>query len=119
MQQANWKYQSDKYLQGSPDETEVHRNVPVLNALVLYCGSKHSAFLRAYELPLLMSNIADSSHFDVLECLAMGLDPEGKYWFFSALVDQLRYPSSHTVYFKLILIHLFVHSNDAVVQVRY
>jgi len=66
-----------------------------------------------------MYNIAESSYFDVLEFLAMRLDPEGKYWFFSAIADQLRYPSSHTVYFKEVLIHLFGHCNDAAVQVSY
>ncbi len=94
-------------------------NIPLLNALVLFVGSQHIAAIRARGQTPSVSTIAHTSHMDIFQNLAVDLDTEGRYLFLNALANQLRFPSSHTHYFSLVILYLFAHSNTEVVQVRY
>ena len=40
----------------------------------------------------------------------------GRYLFLNAMVNQLRYPNSHTHYFSCTLLYLFVEANSEVIQ---
>jgi len=53
---------------------------------------------------------------DIFQNLAVDLDTEGRYLFLNALSNQLRFPSSHTHYFSLVILYLFAQSNTEVVQ---
>jgi hypothetical protein len=53
---------------------------------------------------------------DIFQNLAVDLDTEGRYLFLNALANQLRFPSSHTHYFSLVILYLFAHSNTEDVQ---
>lgn len=64
-----------------------------------------------------MSTVAHTSHMDIFQNLAVDLDTEGRYLFLNALSNQLRFPSSHTHYFSLVILYLFAQSNTEVVQV--
>jgi hypothetical protein len=66
-----------------------------------------------------MSTIAHTSHMDIFQNLAVDLDTEGRYLFLNSLANQLRFPSSHTHYFSLVILYLFAQSNTEVVQVRF
>ena len=92
-------------------------SIPLLNALVLYCGSQHITVIRARGQTPNMSTVAHTSHMDIFQNLAVDLDTEGRYLFLNALANQLRFPSSHTHYFSLIILYLFAQSNTEVVQV--
>lgn len=93
-------------------------NIPLLNALVLYVGQQHINVIRQRGQAPNMSTVAHTSHMDIFQNLAVDLDTEGRYLFLNALSNQLRYPSSHTHYFSLVILYLFAQSNTEVVQVR-
>jgi CCR4-NOT transcription complex subunit 1 len=40
----------------------------------------------------------------------------GRYLFFNAIANQLRYPNSHTHYFSCLLLYLFLEANSRVIQ---
>jgi len=50
---------------------------------------------------------ADSPQASLLISLARELQPDARYYFVCAMVNQLRYPNSHTQYFSYALLHLF------------
>ena len=80
------------------------RNPTMINALVLYIGQSAVATAghRAGQ-----AFLNDSPQAHLLTRLAKELRPEARYYFFSAMVNQLRYPNSHTQYFSHALLHLF------------
>ena len=41
---------------------------------------------------------------------------KGRYLFFNAMVNQLRYPNSHTNYFSCTLLYLFSEANTEAIQ---
>lgn len=49
----------------------------------------------------------DLVHVKLFERLAHKLRPEARYHLISAIVNQLRFPNSHTHYFSYLLLHLF------------
>merc|ERR1719158_1822910 len=69
-------------------------NVPLINALVLYIGM--NAIHKGQAIPMEM--------FQQLVC---EMDAEGRYLVLNAIVNQLRYPNSHTHYFSCVLLFLF------------
>jgi len=91
-------------------------NIPLLNALVLFVGQQHISGIRSRGQTPSISTIAHTSHMDIFQNLAVDLDTEGRYLFLNALANQLRFPSSHTHYFSLVILYLFAHSNTEVVQ---
>lgn len=99
------------------NENGARYNIPLLNALVLSVGSQHIAAIRGRNQTPSVSTIAHTSHMDIFQNLGVDLDTEGRYLFLNALANQLRFPSSHTHYFSLVILYLFAHSNTEVVQV--
>lgn len=89
-------------------------NVPLLNALVLYVGQ--SAISALVPRQINTDNIAGTPHMDVLQHLTTTLDTEGRYLFLNAIANQLRYPNSHTHYFRSALLHLFSHASSEQIQ---
>lgn len=89
-------------------------NVPLLNALVLYVGQ--SAIGAIHPRPISMTTIANTSHMDVFQHLAIALDTEGRYLFLNAIANQLRYPNSHTHYFSSALLYLFAVASSEQIQ---
>ncbi|KAF2458071.1 CCR4-Not complex component, Not1-domain-containing protein [Lineolata rhizophorae] len=83
--------------------TPVKVDTVLLNALVLYIGTD------ALNAPTSTNAtfVKSSPHAKLLEGLSKGLRPEGRYHFISAIVNQLRYPNSHTHYFSYALLHIF------------
>jgi len=98
------------------NEPGTRYNIPLLNALVLYVGCQHITVIRARGHAPNMSTVAHTSHMDIFQNLAVDLDTEGRYLFLNALGNQLRFPSSHTHYFSLVILYLFGQSNTEVVQ---
>jgi CCR4-NOT transcription complex subunit 1 len=89
-------------------------SIPVLNALVLYVGSKaieDIKMMRSSE-----SFLAQSPAMDILRHLAFELDSEGRYMLFNAIANQLRYPNSHTHYFSCVVLNLFQGATKECVQ---
>lgn len=91
-------------------------NIPLLNSLVLHVGTQAISFIQHKGLSPNTSTIAHSSHMDIFQNLAVDLDTEGRYLFFNAMVNQLRYPNSHTNYFSCTLLYLFAEANTEAIQ---
>jgi len=101
------------------NEAGTRYNIPLMNALVLYVGSQHIQVIRQKGQTPNMSTIAHTSHMDIFQNMAVDLDTEGRYLFLNGLANQLRFPSSHTHYFSLVILYLFAQSNTEVVQVMF
>ena len=86
------------------------------NALVVYVGCQAIAALRDKDETPSPKNIPHTSFMDVFQSLAVNLHTEGRYLFFNAIANQLRYPNSHTHYFSSLLLYLFSESNQEVIQ---
>nr|CAG8466511.1 6213_t:CDS:10 [Entrophospora candida] len=81
-------------------------NIPLLNALVLYVGIKD-----VYD-NFQGTLITTSPSMDIYKQLVADLDPEGRYYFLSAIANQLRYPNSHTHYFSCVLLYIFAEGKQ-------
>jgi len=90
---------ADGSTQGSP-----RLNISVLNALVLYVGNKA---IEDTKMVSQESFLASSPAMDIFQHLAFELDSEGRYMLFNAIANQLRYPNSHTHYFRCVMLTLF------------
>ncbi|CDW52444.1 Not1 and DUF3819 domain containing protein [Trichuris trichiura] len=91
-------------------------NVPLLNSVVIYVGIRAVKSIQAKNLRPNISAISHSAHMDIFQNLAVDLDSEGRYLFFNSIVNQLRYPNSHTLYFGCTLLYLFSEANSEVIQ---
>uniref|UniRef100_A0A0N4Z2P1 CCR4-NOT transcription complex subunit 1 n=1 Tax=Parastrongyloides trichosuri TaxID=131310 RepID=A0A0N4Z2P1_PARTI len=91
-------------------------NISFINALVLYVGVKAIEYLNNKNVPIVTAMMAHSSYMDVLESLAVSLDPEGRYIFFSAMANNLRHPCSHTLYFSKAFLYLFKEVGQLSIQ---
>lgn len=74
----------------------------LLHAIVMYVGQ--AAVTVTNNGP---SFNPDSPQACLMSKLAKELHPEARYHFLSAIVNQLRYPNSHTHFFSYALLHLF------------
>ncbi|OQR91282.1 CCR4-NOT transcription complex subunit [Achlya hypogyna] len=103
----------DKLLRSpaSAAEAESKYMVPALNAVVLYLGKEAIA-----EMTDKAVKFEQSAMMDVFRFLAEELDMEGRYWYFSAMANHLRFPNSHTHYFSCVLLYLFSHSKSTSVK---
>lgn len=79
-------------------------DVATLHSMVLYIGGDAIASAGQKGGP---SFAEDSPHAALLAKLSKHLQPEARFYFLSAIADQLRYPNSHTHYFSYALLHLF------------
>lgn len=75
-------------------------DVELLNAVVLFCVYRP-------EVTSAMTFTSTSSEARLMDTLMQRLTPEGRYYFISGIVDQLRYPNSHTHYFGQAIFHFF------------
>lgn len=95
-------------------------NLQLLNGLVLFVALHAIQALRVHAGSAsgggtLASILSDRhrlvtltlAHTDVFETLASQLDSEGRYLLFVCMVNHLRYPNLHTLYFSSMLLHLF------------
>jgi len=82
-------------------------NLQLLNTLVMYLGIVSSAALGSVE------QLASA---DILRQLAHILDPEGRYMLISAMCNQLRYPNTHTRFFSVTLLNIFVETEQEFLQ---
>ncbi|KAL8007311.1 putative CCR4-Not complex component, Not1, MIF4G-like domain superfamily [Plasmopara halstedii] len=113
------------------DPTSCKYALPALNALVLYlgkegiadmtnCGLTPTTALKTSSGSESVANPTDkfeqTAAMDVFRYLADELDAEGRYWYFSSLVNHLRFPNSHTHYFSCVILYLFSYSNNKVVK---
>lgn len=76
----------------------------LLHALVLYIGQTAISAAGAKPGP---SYNPESAQASLMSKLAKELDPEARYYFIGAIVNQLRYPNSHTHFFSYALLYLF------------
>jgi CCR4-NOT transcription complex subunit 1 len=96
----------DKF-QLAPQEAAIRGtryNVSLINAVVLYCGAC------AIQDPTL------SSAMDFFRYWASSFDMEGRYLFFNAIANQLRYPNTHTYYFSCVILLLFQEAQSELIQ---
>jgi CCR4-NOT transcription complex subunit 1 len=97
------------YNPGSKDTglflTPINVDVVLVNALVLYIGQEavSAGGVRGGN----RAAFDESAHSILLERLAKTLHPEARYYLFSAVANQLRYPNSHTYYFSFAILQLF------------
>lgn len=88
--------------------TQENRNAEsaLLHAIVLHIGQ--SAITSASTGPKNgMPFTNDTPHATLLNRIAKELEVESRHHFLSAIVNQLRYPNSHTHFFSYALLHLF------------
>ena len=86
------------------DGSNSHLDTSLPHAMILYIG--HTA--------ISSSSIKSGPSFDpkspqanLMSKLAKELHPEPRYYLIGAIVNQLRYPNSHTHFFSYALLHLF------------
>ncbi|KAL9086881.1 MAG: hypothetical protein Q9165_006887 [Trypethelium subeluteriae] len=82
----------------------------LLHAIVLYLGFNAISSATSKGSTMFM---AFSPHAKLLQRLARDLSPQGRHYLLSAIVNQLRYPNSHTHYFSYALLHLFKAPDDS------
>ena len=100
---ANASYAAlDKDSGGSHQNTNVDSTL--LHALVLYIGQSAISTVGQKGGPSFNGNSPQAA---LMVRLAKELHPEARYYFLSAVANQLRYPNSHTHYFSYALLHLF------------
>ena len=93
-----------------------HYNMELINSMVLHVGRSGICATRDKNLTLNMTTIAHTPQMDIFQSLVINLDTEGRYFVLNAMVNQLRYPNSHTFYFNQVVLYLFheVTSTEAV-----
>jgi CCR4-NOT transcription complex subunit 1 len=63
-----------------------------------------------------LTHSSHSAHSDIFQSLIVDLDSQGRHIFLNAVVNQLRYPNSHTHYFGCALLNLFAEANSEAIQ---
>ncbi|SAM86011.1 related to CDC39-transcriptional regulator protein [Ustilago bromivora] len=82
-------------------------NVAVINSLVLYLGVRSIESRRSGN---------EDNGAAVLRWLVTESEPEARFLVITAAANQLRFPSSHTVYFSSAILQLFGESEDELVR---
>lgn len=91
-----------------PQEVELKGTVydlKALNAFVLYLGEA-----------TLSKVIPSKQTKEILFFLAYNLENEGRYYFFSSIANQLRYPNTHTIFFSSAILYLFDEARMDIIQ---
>lgn len=85
------------------DETgEESYCIPAIGAFVLYIG-QHAISRLLPGAPAVMEGPVP----ELIQSLTHELDPEGQYHLFNAIVNQIRYPNCHTLYYSRLVLYLF------------
>ncbi|KAJ5070934.1 ccr4-not transcription complex [Anaeramoeba ignava] len=92
---SNNNFQSTKY------------NIKLINSLVLYLG--------VYIISM-RTSIRIEQPETIFYQLAKDLDSEGRYIFFNAIANQLRFPNNHTYFFSNIFLFLISDSDDVSIK---
>lgn len=82
----------------------VNVDTALINAIVIFVGQYSIRRASREEGPTFISGSPDAA---LLNMLSKELKPEARYYFIIAIVNQLRFPSTHTYYFSLALLDLF------------
>eukprot|EP00217_Crustomastix_stigmatica_P006653 CAMPEP_0183795892 /NCGR_PEP_ID=MMETSP0803_2-20130417/5376_1 /TAXON_ID=195967 /ORGANISM="Crustomastix stigmata, Strain CCMP3273" /LENGTH=2386 /DNA_ID=CAMNT_0026040399 /DNA_START=42 /DNA_END=7202 /DNA_ORIENTATION=- len=82
-------------------------NIKLVNATVLYVGVQAVNGTRKDA----ATPLSHSAPMELFHRLTGELDFEGRYIFFNAIANQLRYPNNHTHYFSCVLLYLFAEAN--------
>jgi CCR4-NOT transcription complex subunit 1 len=91
-------------------KTESYDN-RAINSLTMYVGMH--AIAQASGDSSAAAHLTDSAHMDIFLALVCRLQPAGRYMFLNAVVNNLRFPNSHTYYFSRMLLHLFSKCADS------
>ena len=86
-------------------------SAPLFTALVVYIGSQAIVQQQQSKIPL-----QSSPAMDLFRAFLSVLDPEGRYLIINTMVNQLRFPNSHTHYFSCVLLMLFQDSEGEALQ---
>lgn len=92
-------------------EYQTPYNLDLFDSLVLYV-----AFKSLGETGQLSGNVNAQAPMDLFRSLVKSLPSEGRYFFLTAIANQLRYPNNHTHYFSFVLLYLFAEIPEEVVQ---
>ena len=82
-------------------------NLQVVDAVVLYIGNHAAARAQQGQEPGGAIFAAGRADVATLSMLLHELSEEGRYFMVSSMVNQLRYPNAHTVFFGLALLDMF------------
>ena len=85
-------------------------SLPLLTSIVIYVGSQAILQLQT-KVPL-----QNSPSMEIFRYLINSFDPEGRYYLFNVMANQLRYPNSHTHYFSCVLLWLFSEAENEFLQ---
>lgn len=88
----------------------------LMSALILYIGTRAIDALQSKKQKISVQSIANSPFMDVFQSLASALCSEGRHVFLNAIVNQLRYPNTHTHYFSCMLLYMFLEAKIEAVQ---
>ncbi|KAG4096458.1 Not1-domain-containing protein [Neocallimastix lanati (nom. inval.)] len=86
-------------------------NIPLINSLIFYIGIQAINAMNQKPENTTTKDIV----FDIYMQL-MKFDSEGRYYILNAIVNQLRYPNSHTQYFSSLLLKLFIDAEEEIIQ---
>jgi CCR4-NOT transcription complex subunit 1 len=90
--------------QSSLGFTPINVDRRLIEALTIHVGMQAIAKAEMKDAPTFATTTADTA---LLKMLVHELQPEARYYLLSSIVDQLRYPNSHTHYFSQALLNLF------------
>jgi len=90
-------------------------SVPLVNALVLYLGASVIQQMQA-SAQLGSGASPRAACMELFQHLAEALCPEGRFLFFNAMANQLRYPNNHTHYFSCVLLFVFAEAGEDAVK---
>jgi CCR4-NOT transcription complex subunit 1 len=83
-------------------------NLPIISALVVYTGTAAHQILQTNK-----TTLSSTPAATMFKQLVTFLDPEGKFTLINAMVNQLRYPNTHTYYFRCMLLIMFAECDEA------
>ena len=91
--------------------TSANYSLPLITALVIYVGGQAISQQQQNK-----TSLQSSLAMEVFRALLSTLDYEGRYHILSAMVNQLRFPNSHTHYFSCVLLVLFGDADAEALQ---
>jgi len=94
-------------IDGSKVKHGTKYNVPLINSLILYIGTRALTESLHVQPNTPNSDFIPQAPMEIFRYLSLNLDAEGRYLFFNAIANQLRYPNNHTHYFSCVILLLF------------
>jgi len=80
-------------------------NVPAINALVLQCA-----------IAVTSANGKSNNAYTLFRSLLQAFDAEGRMYLLNAMVNQLRFPNSHMLFYTHLLLKLFQSDIDNTIK---